>query len=278
MTPDPSSAASPGALIAFTFPYVVALSLCMARPMGIALVLPVFTRTSMGAVPAAGFSFALALPILGTAMEGLRAGGAADALTLALVAGKEVLAGALLGLLFGIPVWSVQSAGELFDAQRGATSGGAAEPGTNAQMGTSAALLSLSAITLFVASGGLGLLAETMYGSYAAWPLFSIFPVLDAGATRALLLLADHLVRVMFVAASPVVIAMLVTDTAVVLVARSVPKLNMFDLGPTLKNLVFVLVMVLYAVFLMDFTAQELAGTRGVASQFRALLAPAGVP
>ena len=99
MTPDPLSAASPNALIAFTFPYVVALSLCMARPMGIALVLPVFTRTSMGMVPAAGFSFALALPSLGLVMEGLPVGGAIDALTLALVAGKEVLAGALLGLL-----------------------------------------------------------------------------------------------------------------------------------------------------------------------------------
>ena len=64
-----------------------------------ALVLPVFTRTSMGMVPAAGFSFALALPSLGLVMEGLPVGGAIDALTLALVAGKEVLAGALLATL-----------------------------------------------------------------------------------------------------------------------------------------------------------------------------------
>lgn len=260
-------------LIASIFPLLVALAISMARPMGAALVLPVFTRAQLGGPVQAGFAMALALPAVPATMAALQGAGGVSGLQLGLLGFKEVVAGAVLGLLFGLPVWAVQTAGELMDQQRGVGVNEGSEPG-GGQTSISAAILSLGAVTVFVAAGGLGFVAEAIYGSYAAWPLLELMPPFAPGAGAALLGMLDQVVRIGLILAGPLLIALLVAELAVLLVARAVPRLNVFDIAQTLKNVVFIGAILLYVEFLLDATAGELGATRQVGQLFNGLFAP----
>ena len=91
------------------FPLLPAVALAMARPAGIALVLPVFTRAQLGGAARAGFALALALPIVPPASAALQDGLGGPAWFL-VVSAKEAFAGVIIGVLFGMPIWAMQSA------------------------------------------------------------------------------------------------------------------------------------------------------------------------
>lgn len=269
-------------VIDLVFAPLLTAVLAMARPLGMTLVLPVFTRAQLGAPITAGFALALGLPAMPLARETLAAGSAQldtllppGALWFGAVALKEVVAGALLGLLFGIPIWIVMAAGEFLDLSRNAGMNEAQDP-AGGQMSTSAALLSFVAIAIFVAAGGLRLVAEGLYASYAAWPLPVILPELSPGAGSAMLRILDTLMRAGLIVAAPVLLAMLVAEVAAMLVARAVPKMQTYELAATVKNLVFILMLLLGLGFLLDSISRELGGLpRGAAREgFRSLFAP----
>lgn len=243
----------------------------MARPAGIALLLPVFTRAQLGGPVRAAFALALAVPGLEPAGLMLReqAGGPG---WLILLSAKEAFAGALLGLLFGTPIWAVQGAGEIVDVQRSATSGSAAEPGTGNQNSNTSDLLAITTLAIFVANGGLEAVAGALYASYGVWPLEQVLPETGAGWLPFLLGLLDRLTHLSLVLAAPLVLAALVVETAVALLSRAVPKFNVYDLSPTLRNLVFALMLVAYATFLTAYVEGALDGARDVLGQFGTLL------
>ncbi len=252
------------------FPLVPALALAMARPAGIALLLPVFTRAQLGGPVRAAFALALALPGVAPAAAVLQDAG--GPVWFMLLSAKEAFAGALIGLLFGMPIWAVQSAGEIVDVQRSATSGSASEQGTGNQNSTTADLFAVSIIAIFVVTGGLGAVAECLYASFGVWPLGQVLPQAQGGWLDFLLHLLDRLTRVSLVLAAPLVLAALVVETSVMLLSRAVPKLNVYDLSPTLRNLAFTLLLVVYATFLMAYAEGALGDARDVLGQFGTLV------
>ncbi len=254
-----------------------AIALGMARPMGLALVIPVFTRADVGTPIRAGFALALALPHLQPLTAALQAA-SPGMLRLGFLGVKEVLAGVLIGLLFGLPLWALQAAGELLDTQRSAPSSGGNDPGTGGQMSATAGLIGTTATTLFVAAGGLGVVASALYASFAVWPVLRFVPAVSPGAPLAALALIDGFSRTMVLSAAPVMLAMLMADAVVILVGKSVPKLGLFDLAATLRNLVFVGAMLVYGVFLMDGIAGQLALLRRTPAMLGAFLPGPGAP
>ncbi len=255
-----------------------AAALAMARPLGITLVIPVFTRVNLGLPLQAGFALAVGLPGVQPLLDALRAvpdgtlqAGVlqAGAMRLGLLAGKEVFAGILLGLFFGLPIWALQSAGEVLDTQRSAPAAGGNDPGAGGQVSATAALVGLSATVLFVAAGGLKSVAGAVYGSYALWPLLQLSPVLAPDATGVMLDMVDQLARTALLTAAPIMLAMLLADAAVMLVGRAVPRLGLFDLAATLRNLVFVAGLAFYAVYLVEFMGVQIGMLHDVAAQLR---------
>ena len=143
-----------GTLIGQLAPQLSAVAIAMGRPAGAALVLPVFTRAQLGGPMRAAVAFALGL----AAVPGISAELASSpvpAALLVLLGTKEVFVGLLIGVLLGVPIWSVQSAGELLDTQRSATQDQQSEPGSGNQNSTTATFLGITVIALFVISGGL---------------------------------------------------------------------------------------------------------------------------
>ena len=247
-----------------------ALSLALARPLGAAVTLPVFTRAQLGGPVRGCFAFALSLPAVPGVARLLRDHPSGPAWIL-LVGVKEAFAGAVLGVLIGVPIWAVQSAGEVLDTQRSSTSARDPEPGTGNEASTTGNFLGIVAVTLFVVSGGLGAAADALYASYGVWPLLRLWPGAGAGWIDFLLGLLGHVARASLLLAAPVTIAMLAAEAGVILLMRAVPKFSPYDLAPTLRNLVFIGLMALYAQYLLAYAGEELDAATRAAAGLRAL-------
>jgi len=259
-------------LIRAAFASLPSLGLHAARPLGIMLVLPVFTRMELGALLRASVALGLALPMLAPGWNGIDPG-EGNTIPLVLLALKELFVGALIGFLLGIPFWSIQAVGELIDTQRGITSEVAPlDQATRSPASAMGLFLGLAAIAVFVASGGLGMMATTLYESYAIWPIRSGLPRIGPGSAPAVVKSLDHVLAFTLLVAGPVVILLLLVDLCVMLIGRFTPQLNAYDLAPLLKNIAFMVFVVLYLSYLADYMGAELAKTRDIASQLELFL------
>jgi len=120
------------------------------------------------------------------------------------------------------------------------------------------------AIIAFIASDGLGFVVRTLYQSYAVWPLPGFLPSISLDGVLALVGLVDQVLRQALLIAGPAVILLLLVDLSVMLIGRFTPNLNVSDLAPTIKNIAFIVFMLLYAGYLLNYIGADLAGTRGV--------------
>ena len=252
-------------------PLVSSVAISMGRPAGSALVLPVFTRAQLGGPVRAAVALAIGL----AAVPGINLELTATPVSLpflALLGIKEVFVGLIIGVLLGLPIWAVQSAGEFLDTQRSATQDQQSEPGSGNQNSTTAAFLGMTMVVLFVISGGLNALVSTIGDSYGVWPALRFLPLPATGWAGFLFRLLDHLTRVSLSIAAPVVVGMILCEACVILLMRAVPKLQLYDLAPTLRNLMFVVLMLLYAQYLVAYMQREIEHLQGAATQLRELL------
>jgi len=253
---------------------VVAASLGSARAIGVMLVLPVFTRPQIGGLIRGGLAIALALPLLPHIGDELMAlEGGARFVKVVLLSLKEVFVGLLLGALISIPLWSIQAVGDIIDTQRG-ISGEVApiDPATRSQDSATGLFLGITAITIFIVAGGLQITISGLYGSYRIWPALDFMPNLTGQSALELLGLVDHIMRVMLLVSGPVLVFLLLTDISVMLLGRFAPQFKPNDLAPTIKNVGFAIIMVTYAVYLMEYMKSEIASTEGALTQFEKLL------
>ncbi|WP_367159749.1 type III secretion system export apparatus subunit SctT [Kozakia baliensis] len=254
-------------------PWLSAIAVAMGRPAGAAIVLPVFTRAQLGGPIRGAVAFALGLPAMPSIYENLVETPRAMPF-LALIGAKELIIGIMIGLLIGLPIWGIQGVGELLDTQRSATQGHAEDPGSGNQDSTMAGFLAMAVIGLFVLSGGLNLLAHSLAVSESVWPPLSLTFKPRAGFGDALLGLLDKLTIVSLTTGAPIMLAMLLCEAAVILLMRAIPKLHLYDLAPTLRNLVFVLIMFGYSVWLVAYMRRALVASHHVVADLQQLLAP----
>jgi type III secretion protein T len=246
--------------------HIVAIGLGAARTSGIVMILPVFTRAQIGGVLRGALALALALPISSYAIDSLSTiDGAWRLIRITLLAIKEVFVGVLIGYLVGLPFWSIQSVGELVDTQRGITSEVApVDPATRSQASAMGLFLGVTTIAIFVVSGGLQTLVETLYRSYAVWPLDRFAPKLTVDGALQFAGMLDHVLKYTFLVAGPVLVFLLLIDLSVMLIGRFAPQLRAYDLAPTVKNVGFIFFIIVYAVYLIEYMGSEIVETRGV--------------
>jgi type III secretion protein T len=245
--------------------YVMAAAIGLARMTGMIMVMPAFTRIGMTGILRAGVALALSLPL----MPFIVASMTAQPLGFGQMAGillKETFVGVTIGLVLGVPIWAAEAAGEVLDLQRGVTFAEMVDPAYTTHNNIAGTFFALVMVALYFASGGLSLTLRTVYDSYTLWPLTSFLPVFSADAGRLFLSILDDIFGLGLTLVIPIVLAMLLADVALALVARSAPHLNVFVLALTVKNFTFALLIVLYASFLLSYMRENLAvlldGTR----------------
>jgi type III secretion protein T len=237
--------------------YVMSSAIGLARMSGLVLVMPVFLRMGLQGVLRAGVALVLALPLLPFIaatfpFDQISAG------PFAAILFKEVMVGLTIGIILGIPIWAAEAAGEFLDLQRGINFGDMIDASLATTNNITGTLFSLIVVAIFFASGGLNITIRTVYESYSLWPLTNFLPVFREGSGPLFLNLLDELFSMGLMLVVPIVIALLLSDLSLALIARAAPHMNIFVLSLTVKNLVFALLLVLYATFLLGYMRDDL--------------------
>ncbi|TLX63684.1 EscT/YscT/HrcT family type III secretion system export apparatus protein [Stutzerimonas nosocomialis] len=258
-------------IVEVAYPVIAAAALAAARALGMVMITPAFNRLGLTGMLRSCVAVALSIPMFLPVFTSLSAEPEQGGMFLAGLLVKELLIGLTVGLLFGIPFWAAEVAGELIDLQRGSTMAQLLDPLSSGESGVSATLLTVTLITLFFMSGGFILMVDGYYHSYRFWPVTSFTPVIAAPALEAVLAILDQVMHIGVLLVVPLIIALLVTDLMLAYLARMAPQLNMFDLSLSVKNLIFAVLMVLYAGFLIPLMLDQLSEFRGTVELLKTL-------
>ncbi len=237
--------------------YLIAGSIALARMTGMIIVMPAFTRIGLTGLLRGGVALALALPLLPFIIATVTP----QPFGFGQMAGillKETAVGMTIGLVLGVPIWAAEAAGEILDLQRGVTFAELVDPSMSTHNNIAGTFFAVVMVAVFFASGGLSVTLRTVYDSYQLWPLTSFLPVFSAQSGHLFLTIMDDILGLGLMLVAPIVLAMLLADISLALVARAAPHLNIFVLSLTVKNFAFALLIVLYGAFLMSYMRENL--------------------
>ena len=252
---------------------MAAFALGVARGIGLLQILPLSTRLGLTGMHRAGVAGAVALLLMPLLMAQLAAAPPSGG-RLALLAAKEGLIGFLLGVIFAVPFWIAETAGELIDQQRGSHGAVTPDPAGEEANGVTATLLVLTLTTIFLASGGMHWLIEALYRSYIVWPADTLMPHFAPDASMRALRLLDSILGSGLLLAAPLVVAMVIAELSLGFINRFMPQLNVFDLSMSVKGLIQVIGLPIYAIFLIGYLRGHLAPLLYVQDEFRLLAGP----
>ena len=247
---------------------ILAVAFGAARMLGVLTILPIFTRLGLTGVLRGGVALALALPLLPGLAPMIQAQPVTGPPLLLLLA-KEAAIGVVIGLVFSVPFWAAEAAGEFIDQQRGSQSAVYSDASATNQTGITGTLLTLALITVFFAAGGMRFLMAGVAESYAVWPPTQFLPHLAAGGPLLLLRVLDQLMSGGLLLAAPILIALVISELSLGLVGRFAPQLHIFDLALSVKGIVFVVGLPVYAVFLMAYLRDGLAPLADIGREIR---------
>ena len=235
--------------------WLIAYAVLLARPLALLSINPVFTRIELSnllkGVIATGLIFPM-WPVVAASVQRENPG----TFPLILVMIKESLVGLAMGVPLGLPFWALLAAGDIVDQQRGATQGRLNDPAGFGDLSVTGTLLLLCAVMILVSGGRLEIIADTLYTSWAIWRPLEMLPMPGRPAATLILHLLDQLEAVALSLAMPLILAMLLSDAAMLLIARIAPQLRIDDLSMGVRNLVFFVFLPLYAGFLLLYGAR----------------------
>jgi flagellar biosynthesis protein FliR len=203
--------------------WAIGLVLSISRIAAFAVASPVTGRS----IPATGrlaftvaVAFAMTRPIAGSFELG-------DLLAAAIV---NVLIGAAMGYVSGLILHLFTSAGGIIDLISGLSVAMVFDPMQGEQAGVFARMFNLTAITLFVVGGGLGLLVTGLVVSTQVLPLdASLAP--QAGLVGLVVATVAQVMRSAVELALPVMGVLMMMELALGLASRFAPQANVFMLG-----------------------------------------------
>jgi flagellar biosynthetic protein FliR len=186
-----------------------------------------------------------------------------DVMSLAAIAGKELMVGLAFAFAIGVLFAAVTAAGALLDTLIGFSFGALVDPITGNNSSILGQLYALVGVAIFIAVNGDHWVIQGLYRTYDLVPLADApsIPSLTAGVQAAF--------SGVFVAAlelsAPVVLAVILTDAAFGVVSRVVPQLNVFAVGFSAKVTVGLLVLGVSLPFAAGWLSDELQRSVGAA-------------
>lgn len=244
--------------------FMVLVAVAMARPTGIMLVLPVFTRLGLTGMLRSAVAFVLAIPVIPHIATDFSSVIAVGGPTLLAIIAKETFIGLLLGIAFGVPFWAAQSAGDVIDTQRGASIAYLTDPTALAEVSITGMFLELTMLALFFAGGGINLVVGALYDSLQLWPIMALFPEFQGDTVGLALGILDNVLRGALLIGGPIVIVLFVVEAAMALISRISPQLPMSDLSLPVKAIAVFAILPIYLVFFLDQTKRMLGDLGGL--------------
>jgi type III secretory pathway component EscT len=157
----------------------------------------------------------------------------------ALLAVREVLVGVVMGFVCACGFRAAEAAGELVDVVRGVHPAAAFVPAGEGEQPKSpfGALFLLLASVVFVEIGGIGHVAVALGKSYEAIPIGPPLHYRAQGAALLVIVSSGKLVEAAVGLAAPAMVALLLADLALGVVARAAPRLPVHAAGLPLRSL-----------------------------------------
>jgi flagellar biosynthetic protein FliR len=259
------NAAAEKLLTAFGEQQVAGFMLVLGRISPLFLLAPLFSSKMLPARARSIVAVALAVGIAPIALHANHI--PTDGLGYAALMGKELLVGLAFAFALGALFAAVSVAGSFADTLVGFSFGSLVDPVTGNQGGVLAQVYAMVGLLVLVAINGDAWVIQGLARTYEAVPLVSMPDVrsLVAGAETAFTGIFGAALEV----CAPIVVAMLLTDTAFGLVARMMPQLNVFAVGFPAKVVVGLLLLGVSLPFVGGWIADGLQGS--VASALHAL-------
>jgi type III secretion protein T len=176
--------------------------------------------------------------------------------------GKEALLGALVGLAVGSIIWAFDCAGAVIDFQVGFANAQIFDPFGGHSTGPMGALMTRIGLVLFIAGGGLQVLASLLFESFHLWPVDSFYPRMTPLADLAgssFRSLGELVVRL----SAPALLLLALLDLGFGLLGRLVPQLNVFFFAMPLKATLAAMMIALYLSYLADMVSGQLTDVQG---------------
>ena len=177
----------------------------------------------------------------------------------ALLLGREMAAGVVMGLFFGTFLWAMASAGEIIDTKSGATIAQIIDPVSGSSNPLTATLLARFAQVVFVSAGGLTLLVGSLMLSFGVWPMGPDGVALDLSGVRLFEGELGRFFQIAFFIASPALMVLFIIDLGMGLLNRFASNFNVFMLSLSIKSAAAILVLFLILPVLAQMVVNDLA-------------------
>lgn len=218
---------------------LVGFILVLARVSPLFLLAPIFSSRMVPARARAVLAVAISFGLAPLALHGQQL--SLDATTLAGLLGKELLVGLSYAFALAAVFAAISVAGSLLDTSIGFSYGSLIDPITGVQSTILAQLYAMVGVLIFIALDGDHWMIEGLARTYQLVPMTK-FPSINAlvgGADHAFVSIFGSAIEL----AAPVMLAALLTDCALGLVARVMPQLNVFAVSFPAKIAICLLVM-----------------------------------
>ncbi|MCC7536305.1 MAG: flagellar biosynthetic protein FliR [Deltaproteobacteria bacterium] len=219
--------------------WITLTALAAARILPLTVVVPWLGRRTLEPIARTGLVLALAV-VLAPIVERSAAPIDANAARLALLLAKETLLGAAIAVAAALPFIAYEQAGRLLDTLRGANVAELHDPLGEPRASPLGALYEQIALVVFVGLGGHVAVVTVLADTFTSFPVTAFPPIADNAAAFVFggLRLAASAIATAFALAAPAGVALLVTEIALALVARSAPNVPAYFIGLPLKSAV----------------------------------------
>ena len=238
--------------------FIGTLALTQPRILAMFIVLPLFNSQLVPGLIRFGIAAALglmAMPVIQADVSNLHLSVGAVMLLIM----KEAFVGFVIGFLAAIPFWTFEAIGFLVDNQRGASIASTLNPLTGNDSSPMGILFNQAFIVFFLLSGGFSLLLGVLYDSFLYWSVTQWTPKLDMDSIPLMLQQLDQLMHMAVLLAAPVLVAMFLSEFGLALVSRFAPQLQVFFMAMPIKSALAVLVLMLYAATLFEYSGDQIA-------------------
>ncbi len=156
-----------------------------------------------------------------------------NAISFGIGVASEIMLGAIVGFSVNILFAGIQLAGQLAGYQMGFAIANVMDPQSGVQSSIISGLLNMTAILLFLVFNAHHWLLRSLVESFHLVPLFTFH--FSGTLTEHFITLSGNMFIVAIKVAAPVMAALLITSLCLGIIARTVPKMNIFLVGMPLK-------------------------------------------
>ena len=232
--------------------------LVFVRISGMIIISPIFGSRNIPGTIKAGLSMYLALIVLPLLAVGLEPSIPQTLIPYIFLVVSELLFGVIIGFASSLVFSAVQMTGSLLDMQVGFGIVNIFDPQAGQQVPLIGNFKYILALLLFLSVNGHHILLTAIVNSFRLVPIAGI--VFTGALTEMMVNMVSGIFTLAFQITVPVLAALIITDIALGILARTMPQMNVFVVGVPAKIIVGIFVLSIAMPFFMIFLEVGLRG------------------